>query len=302
MKLSITPAHGLLVIIAAIWGSGFVAQRAGMETLGPFSFNAARFVLAACSLFPLWLFLRKRSTELNSITPYNKLFWLGGLGAGSLLFSGFSFQQAGLQYTTAGNAGFVTSMYIVLVPLFGLLIGQITRLQTWLGIGLALIGLYKLSITDTFRINQGDWLELIGAFFWAMHVLALGWLSRRVTDLVALSILQFIVAAIWAISIMFIVENPHWSAVQAAIVPLVYSGFIVSGLAFTLQLIAQRTVSSSVAALILSGEAVFAMLAGWLFLDETIGSKQLTGASLMLAGILLSQWPDKKLQLAATNV
>ena len=289
-------------MIAAIWGSGFVAQRAGMETLGPLSFNAARFVLAILSLLPVWWYQRQRlQRETEQTVEYGTVFWAGGLLAGTVMFAGFTLQQMGLQYTTAGNAGFITSIYIVLVPLLGLLLGQTTRLYTWVGIGLAVVGLYNLSIGPDFSINQGDWLELLGSFFWAVHVLTLGWLSPRLKDLVGLSILQFVVAACWAIITAQWLEQPHWTDFVTAAVPLLYSGFIVSGLGFTLQLVAQRTVSSSVAALILSGEAVFALIAGWLFLGEDVGSKQLFGCSLMLAGMLISQWPEKK-QIPLTSL
>lgn len=289
-------------MIAAIWGSGFVAQRAGMETLGPLSFNAARFVLAILSLLPVWWYQRQRlRRETEQTVEYGTVFWAGGVLAGTVMFAGFTLQQMGLQYTTAGNAGFITSIYIVLVPLLGLLLGQTTRLYTWVGIGLAVVGLYNLSIGPDFSINQGDWLELLGSFFWAVHVLTLGWLSPRLKDLVGLSILQFVVAACWAIITAQWLEQPHWADFVTAAVPLLYSGFIVSGLGFTLQLVAQRTVSSSVAALILSGEAVFALIAGWLFLGEEVGSKQLFGCSLMLAGMLISQWPEKK-QIPLTSL
>lgn len=289
-------------MIAAIWGSGFVAQRAGMETLGPLSFNAARFVLAILSLLPVWWYQQQRlRRETEQTVEYGTVFWAGGLLAGTVMFAGFTLQQMGLQYTTAGNAGFITSIYIVLVPLLGLLLGQTTRLYTWVGIGLAVVGLYNLSIGPDFSINQGDWLELLGSFFWAVHVLTLGWLSPRLKDLVGLSILQFVVAACWAIITAQWLEQPHWADFVTAAVPLLYSGFIVSGLGFTLQLVAQRTISSSVAALILSGEAVFALIAGWLFLGEDVGSKQLFGCSLMLAGMLISQWPEKK-QIPLTSL
>ena len=289
-------------MIAAIWGSGFVAQRAGMETLGPLSFNAARFVLAILSLLPVWWYQQQRlRRETEQTVEYGTVFWAGGLLAGTVMFAGFTLQQMGLQYTTAGNAGFITSIYIVLVPLLGLLLGQTTRLYTWVGIGLAVVGLYNLSIGPDFSINQGDWLELLGSFFWAVHVLTLGLLSPRLKDLVGLSILQFVVAACWAIITAQWLEQPHWADFVTAAVPLLYSGFIVSGLGFTLQLVAQRTVSSSVAALILSGEAVFALIAGWLFLGEDVGSKQLFGCSLMLAGMLISQWPEKK-QIPLTSL
>lgn len=287
-----TSAHFILILISAIWGSGFVAQRLGLENLGPFSFNAGRFVLATLALLPIWWWLRRKFPPATTQNP--KLFWLGSLLAGSVMFMGFSFQQVGLQYTTAGNAGFITSMYIVIVPLLGLLVGQTTRLLTWIGIMLAVIGLYALSVGPNFHINRGDGLEFIGAFFWAGHVITLGWLSRRITDVVGVSVIQFAIAAIWSILAASLFEQASWSAYEAALGPLLYSGVIASSLCFTLQIMAQRTVDASVAALILSGESVFALLVGWLFLNETITLKQLLGCSLMLAGILISQWPERK--------
>lgn len=289
--LKLSPAHLLLVLVAAIWGSGFVAQRLGMATLGPYSFNAARFVLATLALLPVWWYMRSRQSKPQPTG--GKLFWWGSLLAGSVMFAGFSFQQVGLQYTTAGNAGFITSMYIVLVPLIGLALGERTRIHIWLGIVLAVLGLYKLSVGPDFHINRGDWLELMGAFFWAAHVVTLGWLSRRVTDVVGVSVVQFAVAACWGIAAALLLESPTVPDFSAAALPLLYSGLIVSGLAFSLQIMAQRTVDASMAALILSGEAVFALLAGWFFLGEQVGSKELVGCGLMLAGMLISQWPEK---------
>ncbi|TXH77204.1 MAG: DMT family transporter [Thiothrix sp.] len=286
-------AHFILVLISAIWGSGFVAQRLGLDSLEPFSFNAGRFVLATISLLPVWWFMRQG--QVKPPVSETKLFWFGSFLAGTVMSIGFAFQQTGLLYTTAGNAGFITSMYIVIVPLLGLLVGQTTRLLTWVGIILAVVGLYALSVGPDFHINRGDWLEFIGAFFWAGHVITLGWLSRRVSDLVGVSVVQFAVAALWSSLLAVTLEQPSWPNYQAALWPLVYSGLIASSLCFTLQIIAQRTVDASVAALILSCESVFALWVGWLFLEETVNAKQLFGCSLMLAGILISQWPERKL-------
>lgn len=284
-------AYGVLLLVAAIWGSGFVAQRAGLIYLQPFSFNVARFVIAALALLPLWFY---QTRGRANIAHYPRVFWWGSLFAGTVMFLGFSLQQAGLQYTTAGNAGFITSMYIVLVPLFGLLIGQRTNWYTWLGIGLAIIGLYKLSLNQGLNMNRGDMLELIGAVFWAIHVLAVGWLSTRLTDLVGFSIGQFVVASVWAALIMWLVEQPKLYAFLQAWQALLYSGVIVSGLAFTLQVMAQRSLNASMAALILSLEAVFALLAGYWLLNEPISTAQILGGGLMLLGMLLSQWAQSK--------
>ncbi|GGB80808.1 transporter [Marinobacterium zhoushanense] len=285
----VTPSHLLLVAVAAIWGFAFVAQSAGMETLGPHSFNAARFLLGALSLLPLWLLLRREGTRNG------RTLLLGGLAAGTIMFGGFSFQQIGLLHTTAGNAGFITGMYIVFVPLTGVLLGHSTNLQTWSGVILALLGLYSLSVGPDLSVGYGDFLELIGALFWTAHVILINWLSRRV-DAIELSILQFVVATVWASIAALALESPTLPALQSAWLPLVYAGVASSGVAFTLQIIAQRKVEPGVTALLLSGEAVFAVLGGWLLLDEQFGSKELLGCSLMLAGMLVTQWPARRKQ------
>ncbi len=176
----ITPSHLILVSVAAIWGFAFVAQSVGMDYLEPHSFNAARFLLGALSLLPLWLLMGKKRL------PQGRTLVLGGLVAGTIMFGGFSLQQIGLQHTTAGNAGFITGMYIVMVPIVGMLLGQSTNKQTWSGVILAVLGLYSLSVGPDFSINYGDQLMFVGAFFWTAHVIVIGWLSRKV-DAIGLS-------------------------------------------------------------------------------------------------------------------
>lgn len=283
----ISPSHLLLICVAAIWGFAFVAQSAGMDYLGPHSFNAARFLLGALSLVPLWFLMGKKRL------PQGKTLILGGLAAGTIMFGGFSFQQIGLLYTTAGNAGFITGMYIVMVPIAGILLGQSTNLQTWSGVILAVLGLYSLSIGPDFEMAYGDLLELIGACFWTAHVIIIGWLSRKV-DAIGLSICQFLVATVWATIAALLYETPTFTDFQGAWLPLLYAGVASSGIACTLQIIGQRKVEPSVTALILSTEAIFAVIGGWLLLGETLGSKELLGCSLMLAGMLVSQWPSRK--------
>ncbi|MEH6472977.1 MAG: DMT family transporter [Halopseudomonas sp.] len=285
----ITPSHMLLLGVAAIWGFAFVAQSAGMAYLEPHSFNAARFILGALSLVPLWLLMGKKRL------PQGRTLLLGGLVAGTIMFGGFSFQQIGLLHTTAGNAGFITGMYIVMVPIAGMLLGQSTNIQTWSGVILAVLGLYSLSIGPDFSMAYGDILELVGALFWTAHVIVIGWLSRKV-DAIGLSISQFLVAAVWATLAALLYETPTLPGFQAAWLPLLYAGIASSGIACTLQIIGQRKIEPSVTALILSTEAIFAVLGGWLLLGETFGSKELLGCSLMLAGMLVSQWPVRKQQ------
>ncbi|WP_036551029.1 DMT family transporter [Neptunomonas japonica] len=288
---TLKPSHALLVLVAAIWGFAFVAQTTGMKHLGPHSFNAARFLLGAFSLVPLWLILGKHKL------PLNKDLFIGGLVAGTVMFAGFSFQQIGLQYTTAGNAGFITGMYIVMVPIAGIALGHATNMKTWCGVLLALAGLFALSVSDDLTVNKGDALELVGALFWTAHVLILGWLCRKV-DAISLTIMQFLVATVLATAAMLIFEEPTLAQFELALLPLLYAGVASSGIAFTLQIIAQRQVEPSVTALILSTEAVFAVIGGWLLLNEQLTNNQLTGCGLMLLGMLISQWPQRKSKVA----
>ncbi|MCL6417781.1 DMT family transporter [Aestuariirhabdus sp. Z084] len=289
-----SPSHLLLVGVAAIWGFAFVAQSAGMDYLGPHSFNAARFILGAVSLIPLWLMMSRGKM------PQGRTLWIGGLLAGCVMFGGFTFQQIGLLHTTAGNAGFITGMYIVMVPIVGTLLGQSTNPQTWVGVVLAILGLYSLTIGPDFSVNYGDLLELVGALFWTAHVLIIGWLSRKV-DAISLSICQFAVAALLASVFALTTETATLGDFQDAWMPLLYAGIASSGIACTLQIIAQRKVDPSVTALILSTEAVFAVIGGWLLLGEAMGSKQLLGCCLMLMGMLISQWPINRSPRVATE-
>nr|CAA6829270.1 MAG: Permease of the drug/metabolite transporter (DMT) superfamily [uncultured Thiotrichaceae bacterium] len=299
--LRLSPSHLILLVVAVIWGGGFVAQKSGLDNLGPYSFNTARFILATLSLVPVWFYMR-RGLLSEERSNDRRCFWVGGVVAGVLLTAGLSMQQVGLQYTTAGNAGFITGMYIVIVPVLGLLFfKQKTRWVTWAGIVLAVLGLYQLSVapgSSIFSMNYGDGLQLIGALFWALHVLTLGWLARRVNDLVGLSAVQFAVCAVASYILMLSFEEQvvQWDDFSAELVPLLYSGVMASGVAFTLQIIGQRGVASEIAALILSFEAVFALLTGILFLGESFGARELVGCGLMMSGILLTLWPEKQMR------
>ncbi|TYL47280.1 DMT family transporter [Marinomonas sp. IMCC 4694] len=279
-------AHLFLWATAAIWGFAFVAQSVGMESLGPHSFNAVRFLLATLSLLPLLLIFKPK------IAQDNRTLWLGGLAAGVCLFLGFTCQQVGLQYTTAGNAGFITSMYIVFVPILGLILGHKTEKHTWIGVALALVGLYSLTVGPNLSINKGDSLALLGTLFWTGHVLIIGYLSRSVAAL-PLSIVQFLVATVLATIVAAALEVPTIEGIKMAWWPLVYAGVASSGLAFTLQTLGQKNVSPSVSALILSTEAVFAVIGGWLFMEEVLSTRALLGCGFIMAGMIISQWPRK---------
>lgn len=285
-------AHLLLWATAAIWGFAFVAQSVGMENLGPHSFNAMRFLLATLSLLPLLLIFKPKKSQKN------RKLWLGGLTAGGCLFLGFTCQQIGLQYTTAGNAGFITSMYIVFVPILGLMLGHKTERHTWVGVGLALVGLYSLTVGPNLSINKGDAIELLGTLFWTFHVLLIAYLSRSVSAL-PLSIVQFSIATVLASILAFALETPTLENIKMAWWPLVYAGVASSGIAFTLQTLGQKNVSPSISALILSSEAVFAVIGGWIFMQETLSTRALIGCGFIMTGMIISQWPRKAKTAAA---
>ncbi|MCZ2721239.1 DMT family transporter [Marinomonas sp. 15G1-11] len=284
-------SHIMLWCTAIIWGFAFVAQSAGMENLGPYSFNAARFAMASCALIPLlFLFPSKQSYQ------FKKLLIVGSV-AGVVLFIGSSLQQIGLLYTSAGNAGFITSLYIVLVPIFGLLLSQKTTRKAWLGIAVAIVGFYILTIEPGFKINYGDALEFIGAMFWASHVLVIGYYSRHLPA-IPLSIIQCIITALLSIIAASALEDNSIEDFKAAWLPLLYAGVASSSIAYTLQIIGQKKVSASISALILSTESVFAVIGGWLFMGEILSAKAYVGCAFILLGMIISQWPQKKNTLA----
>ncbi|MGB0447037.1 MAG: DMT family transporter [Pseudomonadales bacterium] len=295
MHNKVALANVLMLLAAAIWGFAFVAQRVGMETMGPHLFNGVRFIMGGLVLLPVVYWLSKRRPERNEqITTSTQQLLLAGLLAGSFLFAGATLQQVGLQYTTAGKAGFITGLYIFFVPAIGLCFGMRTSLGTWLGALLAIWGLYLLSVRDDFTLSRGDTLQLLCAIAFAGHVLVIGYLAGRY-DTIKLSAIQFLVAGVLAFIVAIFTETITWQMIVDTAIPLAYAGLMSTGVAYTLQVVAQQHAHSSHAAIILSSEGVFAVLGGWLFLSEQLPIQGLLGCGLMLAGMLLSQlWPARK--------
>jgi drug/metabolite transporter (DMT)-like permease len=282
----------LLLITAAIWGFAFVAQRTGMEHVGPFTFNGVRFLLGTFSLLPV-LYLYKDSKPDLQIKPLSP-FWQrwGSFFIGLLLFTAMSLQQVGMLYTTAGKAGFITGLYVVLVPVFGLMMGQNTSRLIWMGAAFAGVGLYLLSINHDFRSEAGDLLVFISAIVWAWHMLALGWLSPHHNP-VRLSMIQFGITGIFSLIIAFCIETVSLSGIYAAAIPILYGGIMSVGVAFTLQVIVQKKATPARAAIIMSLETVFAVFGGWLLLNEQMGVRALSGCVLMLTGMLVAQYHNQ---------
>ncbi len=280
-------ANALLLLTSAIWGLAFVAQRVGMDYLGPFTFNALRFALGGAVL---WGVVRLRdaghlpgvrAAEAEEV-PRG---W--GLLLGAVLFGGASLQQAGLVYTTAGKAGFITGLYVVLVPLAGTAVGMRNGRRLWLGALLALAGLYLLSVTDAWRMAWGDFLVLSSALFWTAHVLLVDNLTARY-DSLRLARLQFGVVALLSALVAVLWEGAvSLQAVRGAGWAVLYGGLLSVGVGYTLQLVAQQYTSPAYAAIIFSLETVFALAGGVLLLSEPLTGRALTGSALMLAGMLV---------------
>lgn len=279
----------LLLLTAVIWGFAFTAQRLGMDYIGPFTYSATRFALGTAFLLPFALvsWRRRFFVPVSAALNFRTYFWGGGL-AGLALFGGVSFQQVGLVYTTAGNAGFITGLYVVLVPIIGLLWRQPTTGGTWAGAALAAVGLYLLSITDAMTISRGDLLVLFGAVIWALHVHILGYSAPR-CDPLMLATIQFGVCTLLSWAVAFMWEPVQWAGIEEAAWPILYGGLMSVGIAYTLQVVAQRNAEPAHAAILLSLEAVFAAVGGWIILGETMTLRAGVGCALMLAGMLVSQ-------------
>lgn len=295
MQARVLKANIFLLITAAVWGSGFVAQRSGMDYVGPMTYNAVRFAIGAASLLPLIWFMSRRIQPRPPGDTGDRAFAIkGAVIAGSVLFMGVALQQVGLIHTTAGKAGFITGLYVVLVPFLGMLVGQRAGTGGFLGAACAAGGLYLLSVNDDFSLAPGDAWVIACAVFWAVHVLILGWLSPKV-DCVKLAFGQFAFCSLIHFIAAFLLEDITWAAISAGWFPIVYGGIMPVGVAYTLQVVAQKDAPPTHAAVILSLEAVFAALGGWLVLDESMTSRAFFGCGLMLCGMLVAQlWPQKR--------
>lgn len=280
----------ILLLAAVIWGFAFVAQRMGMEFVGPFTYTATRFTLGCLVLVPFLLFRRPdfSTVRAESSASRRKFLLLQSL-LGLILFGGISLQQYGLLFTTAGNAGFITGLYVIFVPLVGLFIGHRVHPALWAGIILASAGLYFLSIVPGTGINPGDIYVFGCALFWTAHVLLIGYLAPR-RDPVHIAMIQFTICAIlsWAVAAGY--EDIRIDRILDAAWPILYGGVLSVGIAYTLQIVAQQHAHPAYASIVLSLESAFAVLGGWLILSEPLTGRILLGCCLMLAGMIIVQW------------
>ena len=293
----------LLMLAALIWGSAFVAQSVGMDYLGPFSFNCVRSFMGSLVLLPvIWFMDRQKKetaehdgqkTEEGTREQNKKVLLSGGLCCGVILTLSTSLQQIGIKYTTAGKAGFITALYILIVPLLGLILGKKVGNKTWLGVALAVAGMYLLCIKEGFYISYGDFMVLLCARVFSLHILAVDYFSPRV-DGIRLSCIQFFVCGCISAVPMLVWEHPEISQIIRAWQPLAYAGVLSSGVAYTLQIVTQKHLNPTVASLLMSLESVFAVLTGWLVLNERLSLKELLGCVLVFTAIILAQLPQKQ--------
>ena len=289
------------MLTAIIWGTAFVAQREGMSSIGPFMFSALRMYLGTLTLLPIIYItnLRNRSNLLvTSLTleekaSRRKVLLQGGAWCGLIIFFAANFQQVGLVSTSAGKTAFITTLYILLVPLIGIFLKHKLNHNIWIGVIVGTIGLYFLCITESFTIAFGDLVVLIGAFFWALHILFIDYYAPKVmvTKLIAL---QFFVSGTLSLAVSLLTEPLIFEGIQNAMPTIAYTGIMSSGLAFTFQGLGQKDANPTTASIILSTEALFGAIAGYLFLAEIFTQREFIGCILMFAAVIIAQLPTKK--------
>ncbi len=283
----------LLFITAVIWGVAFVAQQMGMDYLQPLGFSAVRFFLGGLALLPV-LFVRSRKRNTEEKAEMNqKVTWIGGLVCGVLLCIASNLQQFGIQFTTVGKAGFITALYIVIVPIIGLFLHKKVGVKLWISVVIAAVGLYFLCMTGSFSLEFGDTIIFLCAIMFSLHIVVVDAIGLKI-DGVKLSCIQFFVVSILSAVAMLIWEAPPaWEMIYAARVPLLYTGILSSGVAYTFQILGQKNVDPSIASLILSLEAVISVIAAWLILQQSMSPREILGALLMFIAIILAQLPER---------
>jgi len=285
-----------LLLTAFIWGVAFVAQSVGMDYIGPFTFNCVRSIIGGMVLIPPVLIMGRKNRadkKTEEAKEYKKNTVIGGICCGICLCAASCFQQFGIMHTTVGKAGFITALYIIIVPILGIFMKKRVASVVWLSSALAVIGFYLLSISGQVSINKGDILVLICAVLFSVHILVIDYFSPK-GDGVTISCIQFITCGIVCGILMFIFENPRIGDILSAYIPILYAGVMSCGVAYTLQIVGQKNMDPTVASLILSLESVFSALAGWMLLGQGLSRKELIGCSLVFVAVLLAQMPQKE--------
>ena len=292
----------LLFITAVIWGVAFVAQSAGMDYVGPYTFNAVRCLLGGIVLIPCVFFLTRSAKKEQKkdgtaskmpVMDRPKDLLIGGLICGFMMFVSTTLQQGGIAYTTVAKAGFITALYIIIVPILGIFLKRKAGLKIWISVVIALVGLYLLCMKGSLSLSKGDFLILICSICFAIHIMVVDHFTEKVSG-TKLSCIQFLFAGALSSVLMFLFEEPHWADIGAAWLPICYAGILSCGVAYTFQIIGQRGTDPTIASLILSLESVVSVLAGWILLGETLSPREILGCVLMFGAIILAQINPKK--------
>ncbi len=297
----------LLLLTAFIWGSAFVAQKSGMDYIEPFTYNGIRTFIGGLVLIPVIIFFTKKNNRQNGTEEKvfdfekDKIAIIGGICCGLALFVASSLQQFGVSYTTAGKAGFITTLYVVFVPILSLLLRKKVRPIMWVCVALGAVGLYLLCMTDaSFSLQFGDMLVLLCAVAFAVHILVIDHFSPK-ADGVKISCVQFLVSGVLGIICMFIFETPDLGNILACWLPILYAGVLSCGVAYTLQVVAQADADPTAASLILCLESVFAVISGAILLHESMSPRELMGCAVIFAAVIISNLPEKKASTDLTS-
>ena len=284
----------LLLLAALLWGSAFVAQRLGLDHMGSFAFNGVRTLVGALAIFPVSIGSRKRA----GIKGIPKMTLVGGVVCGLVVCVASNLQQAGIAHTSVSKAGFITALYILFVPLIGLLLGKHVSKHFWIAVGIAMVGMYFLTSAgqnhEGFSLSKGDFLVLLSAIMFAVHIMVIDHYSPM-ADGPTMALLQFLVSGTISVIVALCVgESVGPTAIKGAIGAILYSGILSCGAGYTLQIVAQKDVNPVIGSLLMSLESVFAALAGWLVLHEQSTGMQVLGCALVFAAIIMAQLPGRK--------
>lgn len=281
-----------LFLAAVIWGTAFVAQKVGMDFVGPYTLNAIRFLIGSLVLVPVILILNRFKSAEKAASGDSKTLLRGGLVCGLVLFVASNLQQVGIQYTTAGKAGFITALYIILVPIFGIFLKKKAGIKLWISVIIAVVGLYLLCMTDRLAFELGDTYIIISAFIYAIHILVIDHYSPKV-DGVKLSCLQFLISGVLSgICMLFLDPIPTAAQLFDCRVPILYMGIMSCGVAYTLQVLGQKNMNPTIASLIMSLESVVSVISAWIILNQGMSQRELIGCVLMFCAIILAQLPN----------
>lgn len=294
-------SSGMLTLTALIWGVAFVAQSVGMDYVGPFTFNAARFLLGSVVLIPCIVIIKRVNTRFsqamdgNTAAKRKKYGIVGGICCGLAICLGSTLQQIGISYTTVGKAGFITSLYIIIVPVFGIFIRKKVAYTVWISVAIATLGMYLLCMNGGLSIGKGDFYVFLCAIAFSLHIMVIDFFSSK-ADGVFMSCIQFLTAGLISSVFMFLFEKPEWTSLTAALAPVLYAGVMSCGVGYTLQVVAQKDIDPVIASLLMSLESVFSLIAGWILLGQALKGKELLGCAFVFIAIILAQIPMERIK------